>query len=98
MIKYSVSPSLNDSSVPGVFISKGAIHENIMARFSQRHKGPATKVTDFLPFENIVVHVECVLYAEMFFALNHCRRVIQMRQCWKRAIRQKKNDHNWKHV
>ena len=98
MIKYSISSGLNGSSVPGVFISKGVVHENIMARSSQCHKGPATKVTNFLPFENIVVHVECILYAEMFFALNHGRRVIQMGQRWKCAIRQKQNDHNWKHV
>ncbi|KAM1603506.1 hypothetical protein ACFX1Z_030098 [Malus domestica] len=88
MIKYSVSSSLNGSSVSGVLICKGAVHENIMARFSQRHKGLATKVTNFLPFENIVVHVECILYAEMPFALNHGRRIIQMRQRWKCAIRQ----------
>ena len=80
MIKYLVSPSLNGSSVPFVFISKGAIHENIMARSSQRHKGSTTKVTNVLPFENIVVHVECILYGEMFFALNHGWRIIQMRQ------------------
>lgn len=98
MIKYSVSSGLNGSSVPSVFISEGAVHENIMALSSQHHKVPTTKVTNFLPFENIVVHVECILYAEMFFALNHGRRVIQMRQCWKCAIRQKQNDHNWTHV
>lgn len=98
MIKYSVSPGSNGSYVPGVFISKCAVHENIMARSSQRHKSSATTVTNFPPFENIVVQVECILYGEMFFALNHGRRVIQMRQRWKCATREKQNDQNWKHV